>query len=124
MSFYVTLASSVDYAGNKQNDFTTILSEPINLSGQYEVALAQMHYSPLIFTDIGSIEIQKSADSFLFALMNTIKFNIKIPNATRMEDLCSYINLEINKRIQAHHRAILYKAFMYNWYQSNLTFKA
>ena len=40
MSFYVTLASSVDYPGNKQNDFTTILSEPINLSGQYEVALA------------------------------------------------------------------------------------
>ena len=27
MSFYVTLASSVDYPGNKQNDFTTILSE-------------------------------------------------------------------------------------------------
>jgi hypothetical protein len=77
MSFYVTLASLVDYAGNKQNDFTTILSEPINLSGQYEVALAQMHYSPLIFTDIGSIEIQKSADSFLFALINTIKFNIR-----------------------------------------------
>ena len=83
-----------------------------------------MHYSPLIFTDIGSIEIQKSADSFLFALINTIKFNIRIPNATRMVDLCSYINLEINKRIQAHHRAILYKEYMYNWYKCNLAFKA
>ena len=55
MSFYVTLASYIDYTGNKQIDFTTILSEPINLSGQYEVPLAQMHCSPLIFTDIGYI---------------------------------------------------------------------
>ena len=123
MSFYVTLASSVDYPGNKQNDFTTILSEPINLSGQYEVALAQMFYSPLIFTDIGSIEIQRSPDSPFFALINNIKFNIKIPNGTRMEDLCSYINFEIVKRIQANNRAILYKAFTYNWYTGNLAFK-
>ena len=100
MSFYVTLASSVDYPGNKQNDFTTILSEPIDLSGQYEVALAQMFYSPLIFTDIGSIEIQKTLDSPSFATINNIKFNIKIPNGTRME------------------------AFNYNWYTSNLGFKA
>ena len=92
MSFYVTLASSVDYPGNKQNDFTTILSEPISLSGQYEVALAQMHYSPLIFTEIGSIEIQQSSTSSLFALINNIKFNVKIPNGTSMEDLCTYIN--------------------------------
>ena len=124
MSFYVTLASSVDYPGNKQNDFTTILSEPISLSGQYEVALAQMHYSPLIFTEIGSIEIQQSSTSSLFALINNIKFNVKIPNGTSMEDLCTYINLEIAKRIQANHRAILYKAFYYNWYENNLAFKA
>ena len=124
MSFYVTLASSVDYPGNKQNDFTTILSEPIDLSGKYEVALAQMFYSPLIFTDIGSIEIQKTLDSPSFATINNIKFNIKIPNGTRMEDLCSYINFEIVKRIQANNRAVLYKAFNYNWYTSNLGFKA
>ena len=82
-----------------------------------------MFYKPLIFTDIGSIEIQKSPDSPFFALINNIKFNIKIPNGTRMEDLCSYINFEIVKRIQANNRAILYKAFTYNWYISNLAFK-
>ena len=70
-----------------------------------------MFYSPLIFTDIDSFEIQKSPDSPFFALINNIKFNIKIPNGTRMEDLCSYINFEIVKRIQANNRAILYKAF-------------
>ena len=34
--------------------------------------------------------------------MNNIKFNIKIPNSTCMEDLCGYIHFEIGKRLQAN----------------------
>ena len=59
MSFYVTLSSSVNYPGNKQSEFTTILNEAIELSGQYEVALAQMHYSPYMMNKVCSIEISE-----------------------------------------------------------------
>lgn len=53
-SFYVTLPSNSS-AENKLSDFTTILCEPIQLEGAYEVALVQMTYpskTEVVFGDL------------------------------------------------------------------------
>ena len=57
----------------KQSEFTTILNEAIELLGQYEVALAQMHYSPYMMKKICSIEIFEDITSLnIFTLIPII----------------------------------------------------
>lgn len=56
--FYVTLPSNVTepaFKNNVQADFTTTLAEPIELIGDYKVALSEMIYSTKISQNIGSI---------------------------------------------------------------------
>ena len=56
-NFYVTLPSNSS-AENKLADFTTVLSEPLRLEGEYEVALVQMTYPSQTETDYGNFIIK------------------------------------------------------------------
>ena len=55
-SFYVTLPSNSSEA-NTLADFTTILSEPIQLEGEYEVALVQVTYPTQTEIEYGELKI-------------------------------------------------------------------
>ena len=64
-SFYLTLPSNLSsnvYPDNKQSQYTTRLPRVIELDGEYEVALAQIQYSPVIEFNYGTFKI--SDDSF------------------------------------------------------------
>ena len=63
--FYVTLPSNVSsqvFKNNVQSDYTTLLSSPIELVGQYVVALAEIDYSNRIAVNMGSIFFPKFFD--------------------------------------------------------------
>jgi hypothetical protein len=60
MSFYITLpsnSSKAEYPGNRQSNYTTIIKQPINLNGSYEVALVDITYSPQITIELGYIHV-------------------------------------------------------------------
>ena len=55
-SFFITLPSNASmkvYPKNTQTEYTTQLKQAIELDGSYEVAMAQIHYSPNILVNIG-----------------------------------------------------------------------
>ena len=59
-NFYIILPSnsSVDhFPQNTMSDYTTVLSNPLNLEGNYEVALTELNYSPYFSISLGSITI-------------------------------------------------------------------
>jgi hypothetical protein len=60
MSFYLTLpsdASMNEFPENVQSNFTVSLETPINLNGNFEVALVEISYSQFISLDIGFLLI-------------------------------------------------------------------
>jgi hypothetical protein len=60
MSFYLTLpsnSSKQEYPENRQSNYTTLIKQPINLNGPYEVALVDITYSPQITIELGYIHV-------------------------------------------------------------------
>lgn len=62
MSFYVTLpsnASHKDLPKNTQSNYTTFLTRPIILEGNYEVAMTEISYPPIFFSKLWEYGISK-----------------------------------------------------------------
>ncbi len=60
MSFYITLPSNTskdEYPENRKSSYTTLIKQPINLNGPYEVALVDITYSPQITIELGYIHV-------------------------------------------------------------------
>ena len=100
-SFFVTLPSnsSADvFPDNKKSNFTTHFNTPINLNGEYEVALTSITCTRNIKNDFGKILInyehvltldEYHIDQFLIDLSETYDLQDKINN-----DVREYLTLE------------------------------
>ena len=67
MNFFVTLPSnfsSIDYPFNTQSDYTTVLANPLELNGKYELALAEIDYSTSIKCVMGKLEVHNYFKSY------------------------------------------------------------
>ena len=60
MNFYLTLpstASMLEFPDNRQNNYTTLIKNPIILNGSYEVALTEITYSSMLKIHLGLMQI-------------------------------------------------------------------
>jgi hypothetical protein len=65
MSFYITLPSNVNnnVVENTQSNYTTTLQTPIEVVGEYEVALVEFAYREFIEVDLGKILVKFKNDN-------------------------------------------------------------
>ncbi len=104
--FYLTFPSNIsrnEYPNNTQSNFITNLVRPIELKGNYEVALAEINYSPQITTDLGKIILSFNFRTFYYTDVinkSDITIEIKITKNIKLEELISYINLQISTQMK------------------------
>ena len=58
------------YADNKQSDYTTLLSAPLELDGNWQVALNELSFKPSFNSQLGTIHIDSND-------LNCIQKNLK-----------------------------------------------
>jgi hypothetical protein len=100
MSFYLTLpstASSREFPDNTQSNFTTLIQPPVEMDGNYSVALTEICCSNRIELDLGSITFPNP-----FMGLNRIeKFQVSIEgfNGESTVEFLQNLNNEIKHRI-------------------------
>lgn len=123
MSFYVTLPSN-NSATSTYSSNTTVLAEPINLEGKYEVALVQITYPVSIIINFGNLEIfNYFYDKFGYHtnLANPIKISLGSYRLRLDEkNLKDTIEEKINRRI---HEEIAQKEYDFFQYIINNKFE-
>jgi len=110
-SFYITLpsnSSSKIYPNNKQSNFRTQLANEVQLSTPYEVALAEINYSPNISTDLGKIEVNSFYTGVFENFRGTISSNVKIFHKISVDELCTLLNSTLEKAILYDYYSTLY----------------
>jgi len=64
MSVFVTLPSNdQSFDDNKQNDFTTLLANPLYLDGGWEVALTEISFNPYLLLNLGTVTIKNWSET-------------------------------------------------------------
>lgn len=117
---YVVLPSNVNieaFPHNTQSNFTTLLPKPIVLEGNYEVALTEITYSPLVLSNIGQIEFAppKVDEPFQSMRSEVITHNINIINGLSSSKFAE----ELNKIVQDNSRLYEYTFRMKLGYDVN-----
>ena len=109
-NFYVTLPSnsSVDvFPDNKKSNFTTHLNTPINLNGNYEVALASITCTRNIKNDYGELVVKKSGENYPFLLDINPDLHLELTDAFNLQDKINNDSKEIFSLFQ-----ILYNSYI------------
>lgn len=110
MSFYITLpstASMKEFPENKQSNYTTLFRPPIELRGDYEVALTDISCSNLIEMDLGTITIPNPfAEASFFGRSDQFIIQIKAFNTESTLKFVERLNAKI------YHR-VAYEEFVY-----------
>ena len=116
MSFYVTLPSTGGLSeNNTQSEYTTILSEAIDLYENYEVALVDISYSSVISFNMGKLLLDNFMEYFFEIYddnLKIIKINLDFNNGVVRKDFIQNINEKIDHAIlKAAYQNIQYLAF-------------
>ena len=94
--FYITLPSNSSantFPHNTQANFTTLLSSPILLEGNYEVALAEIDYSTKIECFMGKLEVTHFLSSiFDFTSTETEIIDIRMRNRLTTKEFAKNLN--------------------------------
>ena len=102
MSFYVTLPSNSSmeiFPGNTQSNYTTLLQNPIQLDGPYEVALSEISYSSDFNVELGNLVIDNPFYVAYEVGSQKVNIRIAVNNSLKNSDLCNTINKEIENQI-------------------------
>jgi len=97
--FYVSLpsnGSAKSFPNNTQSNFTTLLENPIELLGKYQVALVEISNFSNFSVNLGSVifknpffgSVYENRDEF-------IEFELRIENGIDLKHFCSKLNFEI-----------------------------
>jgi len=68
-SFYVTLRGGPETNKSFTTDFSNKLFIPLYLKGEYEVAVANIHFTNVKDMDLGHIEISFNNDNWRYVLL-------------------------------------------------------
>lgn len=98
--FYITLpsnASANTFPNNTQANYTTLLSSPILLDGDYEVALAEIDYSTKIECNMGTLELSSYiSDIFDMCLSKKHVLDISMKNRVSAQEFTKNLNILLN----------------------------
>ena len=126
--FYLTFPSNLsktEYPHNTQSNYTTSLVETIELKGEYEVALAELNYLPLITTDLGNIILSSNFRTYYYSNVvnnSDIFIEVNITKNIDLEDLLENINKQI--KIQMKIEDLKERAYLFYGRTSDLILKA
>jgi hypothetical protein len=97
--FYLSLpsnGSSKSFPNNKQSNFTTLLENPIELLGRYQVALVEISNFSNFSVNLGSIIFKNPFFGSVYENRTEfIEFEIRIDNGVDLSQFCSKLNYEI-----------------------------
>lgn len=106
MSFYVTLPSNtLSDAKNIQSNYNTILKRPINLNGEFEVALTEISFSTKYQVNYGKIEYLDFSENNL----PTRKISLELNYENRVLNLAESLNNSIKEKSVEEEFSFRYK---------------
>ena len=85
MSFYITLPSNSPniFDNNTQSCFSTLLGSPLNLKGDYEVALSDINFTKNFKVDLGSFKVSNTFNDKFWIV------TLQVENGISLENYCS-----------------------------------
>lgn len=117
-NFYVTLPSNSSmnvFPNNTKSNFTTLLSQAIQLNGDYEVALTNVSFPSRFNVDCGQIKIKNLNCVFniLTNIHTDITLDLEISNGISQLEFVYYLNSKITNNLN------LYQLFYHTYLFKN-----
>ena len=98
-NFYISLpsnGSSKSFPSNTQSNFTTLLENPIQLNGKYQIALAEISNFSNFTVNLGEVSFKNPFFGDVYENRDEIiKFDFEIENGLDLKNFCSKLNYEI-----------------------------